>query len=152
MSRVMGLVAVISWCVAVAAAARTPDAALSSQRATEAAPQLPTKFTNLQILPKDIAPRALIDLMRSFSLGLDVPCEQCHVGEGRDLSKFDFASDAKPAKATARRMLTMMMTINDELLAGVGEPPPPGTRKVTCFTCHRGTTKPLTAAPAGGGS
>ena len=45
----------------------------------------------------------------------------------------------------------MMTTINDELLAGVGEPPEPGARKVTCYTCHRGSTKPLTARPEGGG-
>lgn len=114
--------------------------------------ELPEKFTNLQVLPKDIPQRPLIDLMRSFALGLGVRCEHCHVGEGNDLSKFDFASDARATKATARRMLRMMITINDDLLAGVGEPPPPGSRKVTCFTCHRGATKPLTAPPAGGGS
>ena len=143
MNRTAVLSAVVVWVctlVSVSGAGRVSES------------QLPTKFTNLQVLPKDVAPRALIDLMRSFALGLGVRCEQCHVGEGNDLSKFDFASDTKPAKATARQMLKMMIAINDELLAGVGEPPPPGTRKVTCFTCHRGATKPLTAPPAGGGS
>jgi hypothetical protein len=135
-----------------AAAVWTCTLALAVGVNPDAQQQLPTTFSNLQVLPKDIAQRPLIDLMKSFSFGLDVRCEHCHVGEGNDLSKFDFASDAKPTKATARRMLKMMITINDELLAGVGEPPPPGAPKVTCYTCHRGATKPLTAAPAGGGS
>ena len=112
---------------------------------TAQAPQLPTTFTNLQVLPKDIAQRPLIDLMRSFAQGLGVRCEHCHVGEGNDLSKFDFAADTKPTKATARKMLKMMFAINDDLLTGVGDPAPAGTRKVTCFTCHRGELKPLTS-------
>ena len=80
-----------------------------------------------------------------------VRCEHCHAGEGNDLSKFDFASDAKPQKVTARRMIVMAREINTKLLAGF----PPGrdeaTPAVTCYTCHRGQTKPLTARPAEAG-
>ena len=138
MSRTTALSAAVVWsCTLAFTAGVNPDAQQ----------QLPTTFTNLQVLPKDIPQRPLIDLMRSFALGLGVRCEHCHVGEGNDLSKFDFASDAKATKATARRMLRMMITINDDLLAGIGEPPPPGSRKVTCFTCHRGETKPLMQPP-----
>jgi hypothetical protein len=125
---------------------------VSVATASTTAAQLPTKFTNLQVLPKDIEPKALVLLMKSFAQGLGVRCEHCHVGEGNDLSKFDFATDEKPTKATARKMLRMMITINDEMLAGVGDPPAPGTRKVTCYTCHHGSTKPLTERPEGGGS
>ena len=32
----------------------------------------------------------------------------------------------------------------------IGDPAPAGTAKITCFTCHRGAVKPLTA-PGGGG-
>jgi len=142
MIRVAAVVCAAAWSIAAIAAATGSG---------EPSAQLPTTFTNLQVLPKDIAQRPLIDLMRSFAQGLGVRCEHCHVGEGNDLSKFDFAADTKPAKATARKMLRMTMTINDELLAGVGEPAPAGTRKVTCFTCHRGATKPLTAKAEGGG-
>ena len=141
MTRLILVVSILGWSLVVAASA--PGAA---------AEQVPTTFTNLQVLPKDIAPRALVDLMRSFAQGLGVRCEHCHVGEGNDLSKFDFAADTKLPKATARKMLRMMTTINDELLAGVGEPPEPGARKVTCYTCHHGSTKPLTARPDSGGS
>ncbi len=108
---------------------------------------IPEKFTNLQVLPKDITRAQLVPIMRNFAQHLGVRCEHCHVGEGNDLSKFDFASDARPAKATARKMLTMVNTINGTLLEGVGTPPPPGTNRVTCFTCHRGAKTPLTAPP-----
>jgi hypothetical protein len=37
------------------------------------------------------------------------------------------------------------------MLKGVGDPAAAGVAKVTCFTCHRGALKPLTAPPAGGG-
>lgn len=112
--------------------------------------QIPETYTNLQVLPKDINRRDLVPIMRGFALNLGVRCEHCHLGEGNDLSKFDFASDIRPAKAVARRMLRMVGTINDTLLAGVGTPPAPGSPKVTCFTCHRGSVKPLTAPPGGG--
>ena len=87
--------------------------------------------------------------MRNFALQLGVRCERCHVGEGDDLSKFNFAADTKPAKAVARRMLRMTTALN-ETLKGIGEPPAAGAQKVTCFTCHRGALKPL-AAPGGTG-
>jgi hypothetical protein len=108
---------------------------------------IPETFTNLQVLPKDITRAQLVPIMRSFSIQLDVPCEHCHLGEGRDLSKFDFASDVRPAKATARKMMALVSAINGPLLEGVGEPAAPGAPKVTCFTCHRGARVPLTAPP-----
>jgi cytochrome c peroxidase len=64
--------------------------------------------------------------------------------EGKPLSTFDFASDAKPQKLVARKMLAMVHRINSEDL-GVKDFK---DVKVTCFTCHRGLTKPLTALPA----
>jgi hypothetical protein len=105
---------------------------------------------NLQVFPKDTNPRALIMTMRSFSMGLGVRCQHCHVFKGDnpdDLNAFDFASDEKAAKNTARTMIRMAMAINGEHLKAVGEPPPPGEMKVTCYTCHRGETKPLTRRP-----
>ena len=109
----------------------------------------PPDPTNLQVLPKDIPKPQLVRVMRSFAMGLGVRCEHCHVGEGNDLSTFDFASDTKPEKVTARRMIVMAREINTKLLAGF----PPGrdesTPAVTCYTCHRGEKKPLTARPEG---
>ena len=105
---------------------------------------IPETYTNLQILPKDSTRAGLVAVMRDFAIQLNVRCQHCHVGEGDDLSTFDFASDARPAKAVARRMLLMVQSINGPLLEGVGEPTSAGAPKVTCFTCHRGSTKPLT--------
>ena len=112
-------------------------------------PQQPPK--NLQVLPKDMTTQQVLQVMRLFTTGLGVMCDQCHV------SQQDRASDDKPAKLVARKMLTMMLAINKDFLKDVGEPLPapaqPGPlppMKVTCYTCHRGTLKPLTAAPAGG--
>ena len=110
--------------------------------------QLPQKFTNLQVLSKDITQKELVPIMRGFALNLGIRCEHCHVGEGNDLSKFDFAADTKPAKAVARKMLQMTMALNKQL-AEVGDPAAAGAAKVTCYTCHRGATRPLTA-PGGG--
>ncbi|HXT69184.1 MAG TPA: c-type cytochrome [Vicinamibacterales bacterium] len=111
---------------------------------------IPEKFTNLQVLPKDTTRQNLVPIMRGFALNLGTRCVNCHVYSGsdpagNDLSKFDFASDAKPGKATARKMMRMVTAINDDLLKGVGDPAPAGTQKVTCYTCHRGALKPLTA-------
>jgi hypothetical protein len=112
-----------------------------------AAPQAPAAewhAKNLQVLPKDISRDQLLPIMKSFSQGLGVRCTHCHVGEeGKPLSTFDFASDAKKEKVTARKMLVMVHRINEQDF-GVKDFK---DVKVTCFTCHRGATKPLTAPP-----
>ena len=100
---------------------------------------------NLQVLPKDWTSQQVQQFMRTYvTTGLGVQCNHCHVQ--------DRSSDEKKEKVTARKMLQMLMAINDTHLKEVGTPPAAGTFKVTCFTCHRGTLKPLTAPPAGGGN
>ena len=110
--------------------------------------QIPQKFTNLQVLPKNISRGDLVATMKGFTSALGVRCEHCHVGEGDDLSKFDFASDAKPTKKVARTMVHMVEHINAEHLKGIGDPA--RQPKVTCFTCHQGTKTPATTRPAAG--
>jgi len=122
--------------------------ALTVTSAASRAPQIPSKFTNLQLLPKAITQQQLVPIMRQFCLDLNIRCEHCHVGQGNDLSKFDFASDEKPTKKTARVMMAMVATINQQLLKDVGTPSPDG--KVGCYTCHRGALKPPARAPAVG--
>jgi len=101
---------------------------------------------NLKVLPQDMTGPQLIGTMKIFSQSLGVRCNFCHVGEeGKPLSSFDFASDAKQEKQTARKMLAMVHRINQEDF-GVTDF---SKVKVTCFTCHRGSKHPLTApAPA----
>jgi hypothetical protein len=109
---------------------------------------IPEKFTNLQILPKDISRAALVTMMRGFSGQTGSRCSHCHVGEeGNDLSTYDFASDARPLKAVTRKMMLMTRAINGPLLEGIGTPAGDDAPKVTCYTCHRGIKKPETAPP-----
>ena len=97
---------------------------------------------NLQVLPKDMPRGEITALMRTFTAALGVQCTHCHVGTPQERFKDDL-----PTKATARKMLKMVMAINaDPLGVKPGEP-----NKVTCYSCHRGALKPLTAPPAGGG-
>lgn len=114
--------------------------------AVNAAPAAAPAFKNLKVFPKDISRAELISNMRFFSQSLGVRCTFCHVGvEGRPPSTYDFASDAKKEKLFARKMLLMVQRINAQ---DFGVQPGVGNMKVTCFTCHRGSTKPLTAPPA----
>lgn len=95
---------------------------------------------NLKVLPEDISPERLRATMRGFALGLGARCETCHVGEpGQELSEFDFASDEKETKRTARKMIEMVATINSNYIAKLD-----GDRvEVDCVRCHRGALKPL---------
>ena len=66
--------------------------------------QWPEEPENLQVLPEGTAGNELGAIMRGFVSALDVRCEHCHVGEGNDLTQFDFVSDDKAAKQKARIM------------------------------------------------
>jgi hypothetical protein len=103
--------------------------------------QIPDKFENLQVLPKDIPKRELVEMMKGFTSGLGQSCEYCHVGEGRDLSTFNFASDEKASKKTARVMMQMVRAINEQYLGNIQTSAK--TRiNVTCSTCHHGQPRP----------
>jgi hypothetical protein len=84
---------------------------------------------NLKVLPAD---QNLIPTMRSFTAALGVQCDYCHVA--------DRSSDENPKKEVARMMITMAKDINAKF--------PDGQMHVTCYTCHRGAEKPLTAPAA----
>lgn len=116
-----------------------PPPPQSSQRPQQ--PRLPDKFTNLQVFPKDIERRALVNQMRGFAIGLGVRCSHCHEGEGEDLSKYDFAADTKPEKTAAREMLKMVIHINQEVLPKLPGDIAMGGR-VRCITCHQGHDMP----------
>ena len=124
----------------LAAGCVTFAAAFAHAQAPTPAPPL----KNLQVLPKDTTREQIFPIMKSFSQSLGVRCTHCHVGEeGKPLSTFDFASDAKREKLVARSMLQMVHKINAEEF-GVKDIK---DVKVTCFTCHRGAVKPLTVPP-----
>jgi hypothetical protein len=83
---------------------------------------------NLKVLkPEEVRP-----MMRTFTAGLGVRCEFCHM-------QGDFASDENRRKLTARNMIAMVQQINTHF---------GGNPRVTCYTCHRGETEPKSAPPA----
>jgi photosynthetic reaction center cytochrome c subunit len=84
-------------------------------------------FKNIQLL-KGIPAEQLIPTMQFISASLGVECEYCHV-EGA------FEKDDKKPKQTARKMMEMMFAVNKDSFQD--------RRAVTCYSCHRGTTRPL---------
>ena len=115
------------------------------------------RYSNLQVLPPDISQDELGDTMLGFLSGLGlrrragVGCLHCHVGDiDVPRSQWDYASDAKPAKETARRMIAMVRAINEEHLAGLVSRQAPDLT-VGCYTCHAGRLdpRPLTDVLAG---
>jgi cytochrome c len=125
--------------VAYAQTAPTPAPA----PAARADPDAPANMKNRKVLPANITRKELGQTMRSFALSLGVRCGYCHVGpENGPLSAFDFASDANPHKNVARGMIRMATRINDELPKIADK-----DSKISCYSCHRGATKPAVALP-----
>ena len=102
------------------------------------AQQIPDTFTNLQALPKTISKQELVANMRGYVFALGVRCEHCHAA-GKSPGSFDFASDEKATKRTARTMIRMTGDINRNYVMALTPP-----RTVDCVTCHRGSTDPRT--------
>jgi tetratricopeptide (TPR) repeat protein len=102
--------------------------------------QVPEKFTNLQVLPKDIQREELTNIMRGFSFSLGMRCESCHVAKtAGSLEAMDFALDTKDKKKTARAMLRMVDALNRDYVAKLE---PATATRVECGTCHHGLNKP----------
>lgn len=116
----------------------------SSVVACPAAAQIPDKFVNLRVLPKDIARDSLVQIMRGFSFALGVRCQYCHsAGDGASFGGMAFDSDDKPAKRNARFMLQMVDSLNRSILAAMpARSTPPVV--VQCVTCHRALARPMT--------
>ena len=84
---------------------------------------------NLKVLkPEDLQ----AGIMGKFTVAMGRNCTFCHAQ--------DRSSDEKPEKLTARKMIQMVHDINANFADG--------KEHVTCYTCHRGDTQPLTAPPA----
>jgi photosynthetic reaction center cytochrome c subunit len=84
-------------------------------------------FKNIQVL-KNIPADQLIPSMQFITASLGVECEFCHVEHANE-------KDDKKTKLAARKMITMMMAINQANFNGDLE--------VTCYTCHRGVAHPV---------
>ena len=103
----------------------------------------PDSLINVRVIPPGTPVVQVIGQMRNITGWLGVRCQYCHIGEeGMPLERFDFASDDKRTKRTAREMMRMVQAINQDFLARVPERPLPPL-EVNCETCHRGVPRPL---------
>jgi photosynthetic reaction center cytochrome c subunit len=87
---------------------------------------------NVRIL-KGMSDLQLQRTMNFMRASLGVHCDYCHVVTKE--SGWDFASDAKPEKESARKMINMVIDMNAKYFEGHAD--------VTCNSCHRGSTRPV---------
>jgi len=105
--------------------------------------QIPSTFTNLLVLDKKISKSELLEKMKVMSTSLGVRCEFCHVGNPTEgFKSFDFASDEKVNKKTARTMMIMVDDINRTHLKKLGDSSKKVIQDVNCYTCHHNNNKP----------
>jgi hypothetical protein len=127
--------------LAVVAAAWLCSVSVAGQGARPAQPPPPVAgepqlmaeqaFRNIQVL-KGIPVDQFMGTMGFFSASTGLNCTDCHTDEsGGDWAKY---ADDNALKRQARRMILMVNTINQ---ANFG-----GRPVVTCFTCHRGHSRP----------
>ena len=70
-------------------------------------PNIPDTFTNLTVLPATITKPELMGIMKQFSITMKVRCSACHAVSD-DLSEGSFASDEKPMKTDARKLMRLI--------------------------------------------
>jgi len=100
-------------------------------------------FDSIEVLAGVPAGRLLRIMELGYSRSLGVTCTHCHDPK-------NFASNDKPEKRTARRMVRMVEKLNRELLPAAVEVE--GAEPiVNCTTCHRGQKKPALRLEAPGG-
>jgi len=99
------------------------------------------KFKNIKVLPRDISEQTLDKVMDEFAHALGVKCNFCHVQI--DSTHWDMASDQKPEKSVARKMIKMSNKINKEFFKAktkYGEEN--AVLEIHCVTCHHGQPHP----------
>jgi hypothetical protein len=132
-ARVSGLVTAVALPVLLSVAVGRAQVKPAPSAADTAA----KKFKNIQIL-KSLPADQLIPVMRKFNASLGVECNFCHVISENHTG---FEKDDKPTKKMARKMLVMVMDMNEreKVLEG----------RATCYMCHRGKPEPqLQPGPA----
>jgi hypothetical protein len=93
-------------------------------------------YKNIRVM-KGMEAQVMQPTMQLMEIALGVHCVYCH---DPDNTKREL--DTKPTKEIARRMMTMVADINRTQFSG--------REVVTCFTCHRGSTKPDSLLPYNG--
>lgn len=79
----------------------------------------------------DMPVSQFIPVMNYFAVSMGRRCNFCHVNNN---GQWDYASDAKPEKGTAREMIRLVLDTNKNFFKG--------NLEVQCYTCHRGRNNP----------
>jgi hypothetical protein len=119
----------------VAATFLTFSLALASSVSAQAPTPTMVDSPAVKVLTGLLAPQ-FQEEMNFITQALGVTCGTCHV-------RGNFASDEKPEKLTARRMLEMTKGINKQFFPD--HKPKEGESvlgRVTCYTCHQGERTP----------
>ena len=109
----------------IALPSQTPAAPATAQEQT--VEQVQKNIKVLTGMPQS----QLIPAMNFFAASLGVRCNYCHVNNN---GQWDYASDEKEEKATARRMVKLVLDTNKSTFNG--------NPQVSCWTCHRARTSP----------
>ncbi|MEP6706236.1 MAG: c-type cytochrome [Pyrinomonadaceae bacterium] len=105
---------------------------------TPAPPTAPQEKTveqtrkNIQVL-KGLPDSQLGTVMNFMAASLGKRCDYCHVNKGGN--NWVWEADDKEEKVTARSMIRMVLSINKDNFRG--------SPAVSCYTCHRGRTSPM---------
>jgi len=135
LKRVLACVCLCLVFAAVAGGRLSRDAAAQGQDADKPVELVRKNIKVLKGLPNS----QLLPLMNFVSASLGVRCDHCHVvtkdaQTGR--TNWLMELDDKPEKQTAREMMRMVLAVNGgDFGLSRGQ--------VTCFTCHRGQTRPV---------
>jgi hypothetical protein len=106
-------------------------------------PQDEHPHKNLKILPKNISHEDLDKVMDGFKAALGVKCNFCHAPSADTASHhLDFASDEKPEKNIARKMMKMTAKINKKYFSFNKDDKGLTVPAISCVTCHRGDPHP----------
>jgi Photosynthetic reaction centre cytochrome C subunit len=103
---------------------------------TPAAPAAPQEKTvdqtrkNIKVL-KGLPDSQLGTVMNFIAISMGRRCDFCHVNKG---GTWNWESDDKEEKLTARKMMTMTLALNKDNFRG--------SPTVSCYTCHRGRNSP----------
>jgi Photosynthetic reaction centre cytochrome C subunit len=100
------------------------------------------KKRNLKVLPRNISNEKLDSIMHSYNIALGVKCNFCHVAAKNAIDSLDFASDAEPMKANARKMMRMVIDLNKNYFWFNRNDTAEYLNTVKCKTCHRGAEFP----------
>ena len=117
-------VAVSLSSLGIATPAQTPAAAATQEKTVD------QTHKNIQVL-KGLPDSQLGTVMNYVATSMGRRCDFCHVNVG---GKWNWESDDKEEKVTARSMMRMVLALNKDNFKG--------QTQVGCYTCHRGRNQP----------